>query len=449
MEGHDEIDDCTPCVAGKYSETRFMDSDSACKDCPDGWGAAGEDRWFCHACPAGYYKFRAIFDWNVGTPTNDCAACPPGRFQDEQQMHTCKLCSSGQYVDYSGGSQCVSCPGGYFSESDRVDCGRCALGKYSAGAGTMCELCLPGTYADEEGLTTCKDCAAGTFVTNVGASVCNSCATGAYQDEEASHLCTVCPGGYYENEESSTACKQCPAATPDSAPGTTSSLLCFACSAGRFSSGAQCVGCPQGWYKPTGDTSCTQCPYNLMTADTGSTSEDACGCTQHQRYTGSQCEACPASSYRSLDAYHRDTRECQTTSNDVAVKLYHNRGSCSGITGWLGYNNIGSGGVNVDLNGVVGCWCSGNCDTTLNDRVAAIVDVTQPWNKRAKFTFYGDSDCTDDEKSHVTIGCDGGLKDQSFYVWLLENGHSLTQPNYDGGSSQLGLSCMKIELVDC
>ena len=231
-DGHDSISDCTACPAGKFSEERFMDDDSACKDCPDGQGSDGLNRWYCRTCPAGWYKFRAIFDWNVGTPTNDCARCPTGRFQNEEGTQTCKRCSAGEYQDEEAQNECDNCPGGWFEYFDRTKCQQCDTGKYSNAGGSQCELCAIGKYSDTLGSASCKNCAVGQFQSSVGASTCMLCSPGKKSPSLGSSSCASCPVGRFANSFGAITCQACSAGQYQS---TTGQPTCQSCPLGFFS----------------------------------------------------------------------------------------------------------------------------------------------------------------------------------------------------------------------
>lgn len=225
-EGHDSLEDCTPCPAGKFSEERFMDGDSACKDCPNGEGAAGLDRWYCRTCPGGWYKFRAIFDWNVGTPTNDCAACPSGRYQDEAGTQTCKKCAPGQFENGTNVVECKKCPAGYFDYFDRTKCAQCDPGKFSVLGSQTCVLCPSGYFSDTFGSATCKGCLVGTYQASVGSRACHDCAAGRFNNQIQQVACVACPSGYFAEDVGNDECTQCPNVMYQDNIGQTQCILC-------------------------------------------------------------------------------------------------------------------------------------------------------------------------------------------------------------------------------
>lgn len=316
-EGHDSLEDCTPCPAGTFSEERFMDDDSACKDCPDGEGTRSfetnfftftetkltcaendfEDytqvgcqgiegidvtvlnetamdyppgcsfsfvdskyyynpanpdtyrvdsvaeragainlffviceppkiRYYCASCPVGYYKYRTLFDWNVGTPTNDCAACPMGRYQDEVGTETCKRCSMGQFRDDFGFSSCKSCPAGWFHTDNRYECAQCEPGKFSGLGSQTCTLCPSGYFSDTFGSATCKGCLGGTYQASVGSRMCHDCAAGRYNIQEEQVACIACPSGYFATDVGNEECTKCPNVMYQDNIGQTQCILC-------------------------------------------------------------------------------------------------------------------------------------------------------------------------------------------------------------------------------
>lgn len=506
-EGHDSFDDCTPCPDGHFMDTPRFSDENNCQACPVGFGNDISTRWYCRACPAGYFSFTQDLSWTAPTVAIDgstCRTCPPGRVQPLNSRSDCNLCLTSQYQDEFGQLNCKVCASGLTPSEDRTACQACLPGRFGVSGALECAACAPGTYTSEEGFSACKSCSPGQFVATVGATgcdlcavgqsqhaagqaACDSCAAGRFASAEGQTACDACPQGRsqpaggqaaclacaagrfqastgatscdsctsgslddgvlgtYQDQEGQASCKSCPASLPFSVAPFTSSSNCQTCGAGQYVSGTSCLACPAGQYQDQqGQAGCKACPSNLWTGSTGAQSELECGCTQHQRFTGSTCEACPGN-YRTADGYHRVTAPCQPTGTNVNVKLRHKRGDCSGGTGWIGYTTP----ANVVLGSVNKCHCGGSNDC--NDRVVAIEDVEQPFGKRAKFTFYGDSNCQSDQKSSMTIGCDAnGLMNQWWWIWLTESGSgSQSQPSYDGGSGQLSLSCMKIELQNC
>ena len=208
-DGHDSISDCTACPAGKFSEERFMDDDSACKDCPDGAGSDGSNRWYCRTCPAGWYKFSAIFDWNVGTPTNDCARCPTGRFQNEEGTQTCKRCQVGRYQDEEAQNQCDNCPGGghrvpmqSIAKIARRVCIRPRLLRHVPIARRDITHLKPEV---QRVLHVRQDVGQ----SSIGSKDCMDCISGQFTGTPAQLRCDLCPAGYSQSASGSSTCEQC------------------------------------------------------------------------------------------------------------------------------------------------------------------------------------------------------------------------------------------------
>ena len=183
-------------------------------------------RYYCKSCPTGSYKYRTIFDWNVGTPTNDCAACPMGRYQDEVGTETCKRCSVGQYRDDIGFSSCLTCPGGWFHTDNRYECAQCEPGRYSGLGSQTCTLCPSGFFSNTVGTATCKSCLVGMYQTSVGSRACFDCEAGRFNDQEQQVSCIACPSGYFAADIGRHECTKCPNVMYQDNIGQTQCILC-------------------------------------------------------------------------------------------------------------------------------------------------------------------------------------------------------------------------------
>lgn len=270
VEGHDEASDCESCAAGQYMEVRFTD-ENACKVCPVGFGTTGDDRWYCEQCVAGQYQFRALYDWNsydssgaLAIPSNDCTACVPGRYQNQDGAQTCKRCSSGLYQNEFSQIGCKTCAHGQIPDSERVNCTDCPGGYVAAAPTSFCSICSAGKYSEggTAGGSTCKDCSAGTYNPGAAASACLECLPGAYMDELGSaYNCKQCQAGKYGDENALTVCKACPASKPGSSVGSISQLNCKVCEAGRSVGSSGCDACAVGTYQDqTNQATCKYCP---------------------------------------------------------------------------------------------------------------------------------------------------------------------------------------------
>lgn len=269
VEGHNKTSDCESCAAGQYMEVRFTD-ENVCKVCPVGFGTTGDDRWYCEQCVAGQYQFRALYDWNsydsngaLAIPSNDCAACVPGRYQNQNGAQTCKRCSSGLYQNEFSQTGCKTCAHGQIPDSERVTCTDCPGGYVAAAPTSFCSICSAGKYSEggTVGGSTCKDCSAGTYNPGAAASACLECLPGAYMDELGSaYNCKRCQAGKYGDENALTVCKACPSDKPGSSIGSISQLDCKVCEAGRNVGPSGCDACAVGTYQDqTNQATCKYC----------------------------------------------------------------------------------------------------------------------------------------------------------------------------------------------
>jgi hypothetical protein len=121
---------------------------------------------FCVACEFGHFCL-----------SNGLQSCPPGKYQNQPHVSSCKGCPQGKHQPLSGESHCVACPAGLFSElsgnspGHAVHCKQCPGGKFSeyrARGTAECDLCKRGTFSDgcadeisTQGCLQCTNCAAG------------------------------------------------------------------------------------------------------------------------------------------------------------------------------------------------------------------------------------------------------------------------------------------------
>ena len=210
----DSVDDCAPCVAGKYRAH----------------GASVE----CSFCPKGHYS--------QGTGNLQCQTCPEGKYSLD--------------VGAADDSGCVDCPSGKKSNTDRDGCGTCDSGTYNLFG--SCIQCSPGNYQDKEEQIQCKPCEPGSFQKDSGALECETCEQGHYQDNFGQHECLACPRGTTNNEEN-TQCERCEPGKYSDSPGKP----CADCEQGKYtgeSGSVECDWCEVGKYSQgSGATSCFEC----------------------------------------------------------------------------------------------------------------------------------------------------------------------------------------------
>ncbi|KAJ1489968.1 hypothetical protein T484DRAFT_1884999, partial [Baffinella frigidus] len=137
----------------------------------------------------------------------------------------CSMCEAGTYTDTTDASGCTACPTNAVSaegSTARSSC-ECPAGYTGdAGLGQGCVLlkCEAGTYKDVSGLSECTTCPSNAMSLR-GSTGLSSC---------------LCPGGY----------------------------------AGDAASGAECVACISGMFKPfNGSAACLSCPGGAVSAEDG------------------------------------------------------------------------------------------------------------------------------------------------------------------------------------
>jgi len=105
-EGHNEVEDCLTCGAGKYSNALGT---IACPNCSVG-------------------KIS-------GAGVTSCTSCERGKYNEVPGVSTCVNCGAGKYLGTVGSPSqydCASCPSGkYFGSVGATVCTNCATGKYA------------------------------------------------------------------------------------------------------------------------------------------------------------------------------------------------------------------------------------------------------------------------------------------------------------------------------
>ena len=147
----------------------------------------------------------------------------------------CMKCTAGKYIDVEGSTGCKDCEKGFFcpaGSSAKLPCpgGRFGTSTDLASA-TECELCPRGSFCPS-GSTTPTNCSVANSAPNEGMAFCDLCLEGTFQDEEGTSACKACPFGYFCPDGSA-------APIPASCdPGTWV--------IGNFTSKADCIDCPLG-----------------------------------------------------------------------------------------------------------------------------------------------------------------------------------------------------------
>jgi len=213
----------------------------------------------------------------------------------------CDPCEMGLYSPF--GSTCISCPPGFFTESE----GQCVCTDCGPGRGSGCGVCLPGTYSPGSG--GCIDCPFNQVSENFGAAKCTHCPCG--MQIVNSTACEHCPNNFFSNEgeycqlcppgfiagEGQCTCTDCGPGLEAADPDGNGILTCEPCAIGMFSPGTgQCTSCPPGFVSPaTGAIECHPCPCGYEANQAASTCDP---CLPGDYSTGGeQCDHCPAGTY--------------------------------------------------------------------------------------------------------------------------------------------------------
>ncbi|XP_077422977.1 uncharacterized protein LOC144052618 isoform X3 [Vanacampus margaritifer] len=332
-----------PCLPGTFQN---LPEQAECVTCPAGFYCAGfmdvhtGNMSRIHTptlCPKGHYC-------PPGSQSGVAFPCPAGTFSGHMGLSTelgCELCSPGAYCASSGleaptglcspGYLCIHrsvshqpedgptggrCPAGSYCPEGTSTMVACPAGTFSSIEGATsaddCQLCLPGHYCAQAGLSSpsgpCKSgfyCTEGSItatplvnITGGGVSLFPGESTlGQFHG-------AVCPAGHY-CVEGSMKPSPCPPGTFQGKVGAESEADCEACYPGSYCpSWAQTsvdLLCPSGWFCPLGSVSGHQpgcqcppghaCPY-------GSAKPSICGPGAFQSSSEqSACNSCPPGFY--------------------------------------------------------------------------------------------------------------------------------------------------------
>ena len=283
-------DSCDDCDAGQYSDSI---SATECKKCPIGFyqnlkaeNCANCPTSSCDECPRGYVTLSEGRSTCSTCNTATCELCDGYGIIESM----CQLCQVGQYSN--GNKYCESCPRGFeagyqMKNSGAINitdlggniCVECERGSYYSQG--KCDECLFGTYTQDY---TCVTCPSGYFrdtevdVSN-SSDLCKECPTGFFGGD--GRACATCPSGYYQGSMGQTACSPCK--FPEKSPPGESKCaedcpvgfedspfkpFCKTCEAGKDGTSATaCVNCLPGRFKPGSYGSCQICPEGLASTD--------------------------------------------------------------------------------------------------------------------------------------------------------------------------------------
>jgi len=274
--------DCTACPVGKYQDEI---GGQICKECAEGSFTRQVGSTSCERC-ADNFTCKLFINgecgrgcglnhfWNVDT--KECVRCGSyslnSHFTCATSFSACQYGNENrtQYISQygsasQGGDVISNCPRGTQADEDFLRCSGCPKGKYGLENGG-CEQCPPGSYSNQEGMTSCIACPVGTFNDRFGESrECIACIQGTYAMREGQIVCDDCPAGTYGDEMGLIQCKECVNGTFSNETRRTSpcsevcdplknlysgmgASVCLECDDGYVNSEVQCVGCGLGMY---------------------------------------------------------------------------------------------------------------------------------------------------------------------------------------------------------
>ena len=304
---------CSVCNAGYYS----LGCATSCTPCPQGSYNGAARAWSCFLCPENTFasSTATITCTNCLSfgPTNNCKLCPLGThnnklgrtsaiactgcgvgFYDpeiETTFKQCKDCLPGTYADDQGMKDCHLCPmGTYNTKSKSItseDCLPCSRGTYMPSRGmTSCLICPSGTACPNEGMAMYDICQRGTYTVSTGQIKCEDCPEGTYNPFTLGHTlssCLRCNPGEYNDKRGQGACVSCPRNTYNTLMGRTSIDYCLKCQVGFYSVNRitnQCSPCHQYCVECFGPrrTECDSCRTDIN--NFGLVEDSTCSCKE-------------------------------------------------------------------------------------------------------------------------------------------------------------------------
>ena len=163
------------CLAGSIVVNGQSIDDQSCSICEKGMYNPSLNQVSCLQCPKGRYNDDSTSSIELHNELEDCTKCVAGRYSissvGQTSSDTCIACEAGLHASTNEGAQtskdiCISCEVGRFAaETGKIECSVCAKGKYSNTTGTVsCIDCKKGRYLKDEGVafhvaeSDCKIC---------------------------------------------------------------------------------------------------------------------------------------------------------------------------------------------------------------------------------------------------------------------------------------------------
>ena len=265
-------------------------------------------QWVKYTNPVKKYEFNNTFikankdKWVNPRSINQCAACPPGYYQDEPGH-------SWGIVSYQEPQRRT------FKRETTIE----FTGTHSYEPSTLRVLISDypkDTHLTEEKfhatLLGCKKCAAGMYQDEVGnATGCKLCPQGwSTGDYETQYECTVCKKGMYSNyNDGVDVCKTCPKGWGVSDPGAEGSTSCSPCARGRFGKDGYCKDCDPGKFQGSvqqGECKlCMRGRYSEISNSSGTLIEGRTGA-----FCNNACESGYTTLYRGSTRFSQCTAPC-------------------------------------------------------------------------------------------------------------------------------------------
>nr|XP_006821767.1 PREDICTED: uncharacterized protein LOC100369099 [Saccoglossus kowalevskii] len=416
--GKQSLDDCVPCPPGEYCATPGLATSSG--SCSPGWYCI-RGAWSDMPTDYGYNNMTS----SCYCPNNATGGqCDPGEFCPGGSSQPTP-CSPGHYCDSAGlASVSGECDMGYYctlgaSVRDPTDgvtgdicttghyCPQgtynpvsCPSGYYTNATGNTafedCNLCLPGSYCGDNGLSEPTDlCDAGFYCPGgqnvsrpedykcppghyceIGSVQPSPCIPGEYQDEWEQSTCKTCPSGFYCDAtlQNDTFCSHgiqnpqpCP--TGHYCVYGTEYAVQFPCPNGTFSDRVQltsvneCTPCSGGYYcgqeglsAPSGE--CTAGYYCIsgayMSTPLDGTTGDICPEGAYCPSGSNTSTLCPPGTYNPTLGLTSEDECLGCTPGDYCPEygMSTTAGNCS-----AGYFCSGSASTSTPTDGTTGNVC--------------------------------------------------------------------------------------------
>ena len=136
-----------------------------------------------------------------------CHDCPLGTYGDGGSV--CKICGPGTWNEDEGQTDCLSCPVGRYHNTNPSDTNPDNQNYNTVKEHQLVQDWEPAWKWRDEIDEDCKLCDDGEYQDVEGQNSCKQCAAGYYQNEEGAVKCLICPEGKYESSSKSNACDDC------------------------------------------------------------------------------------------------------------------------------------------------------------------------------------------------------------------------------------------------